>query len=170
MTTTEGCGWHVEHRVIEEHTDIHDRCSTAEQVSVLARGSEVEFFGQRDGLVYRCDPPAQLLRVGADPGTTSSGSCASADGEGEARYSGVLIGLEQLTIGGQSVDTVHIRALYKLSGRANGTSTVDWWLHPETGLTVREERTVDTRARAMWGDVRYQEQATFELLSLTPAT
>jgi CRP-like cAMP-binding protein len=170
VTTTEGCGWHVEHRVIEEHTDIHDRCTTAEAVSVLARGSEVEFFGQRDSLVYNCDPPAQLLGIGVEPGTTSAGSCASGDGEGEARYSGVVVGLEQLTIGGEPVDTVHIRARYELSGRANGTSSVDWWLHAETGLTVREERTVDTRARAVWGDVRYQEDATFELLSLTPAT
>jgi hypothetical protein len=166
---TGGCGWSVEHRVLEEHVDLHDRCSATDAVSVVADGRDVEFFGQRDGLMYHCNPPARTL-WDTPVGTVSTGTCATADGDSDADYVGTFIGLETLDVGGAPVETAHVHLEFEMTGSARGTSTVDFWLHPETGLIVREERVVDTYARAVWGDVRYQEEATFHLLSLTPQT
>jgi hypothetical protein len=166
---TGGCGWAVEHRVLEEHIDFHDRCSSDDAVSVLADGREVEFFGQRDGLTYHCDPPARTLWDTADE-TVSTGTCSTEEGDSDADYVGTFVGLESLDVGGVRVETVHVHLEFEMTGSARGTSTVDFWLHPDTGLIVREERVVDTYARAVWGDVRYQEEATFHLLSLTPQT
>lgn len=163
---TGGCGWSVEHHVLEEHVDFHDRCTDPDAVSVTADGREVEFYGQRDGLLYQCDPPATLLYEAAD--TVSTGTCSTQDGGSDAHYRGTRVGDETLDVGGEPVVTVHVNIEFEMTGDARGTSTVDVWLHPETGLIVREERVVDTYARAVWGDVRYQEEATFHLLSLTP--
>ena len=166
---TGGCGWSVEHRVLEEHVDIHDRCSAPDAVSVVADGRDVEFFGQRDGLMYHCNPPARTL-WNTPMGAVSTGTCSTEDGDSDADYVGTYVGLETLDVGGTPVETAHVHLEFEMTGSARGTSTVDFWLHPETGLIVREERVVDTYARAVWGDVRYQEEATFHLLSLTPRT
>jgi hypothetical protein len=166
---TGGCGWSSEHRVLEEHVDLHDRCSSDEAVLVLADGREVEFFGQRDGLMYHCDPPALALWDTPD-GSVTTGTCSTSDGESDAHYETTFVGLQLLEVGGESVETAHVHLEFEMTGSSRGTSTVDFWLHPETGLIVRQERVVDTYARAVWGDVRYQEEATFHLLSLTPRT
>jgi len=166
---TGGCGWSIEHHVLEEHVDIRDRCSAADAVSVVAEGREVEFFGQRDGLLYRCDPPARTL-WDAPSNTVETGTCVTEDGASDAHLRGAMVGYETLHVGGAAVETAHVHIEFEMTGDSKGTSTVDIWLHPRSGLIVREERVVDTHARAVWGDVRYQEQATFHLLSLTPQT
>lgn len=164
---TGGCGWEVEHRVIEEHVDQHERCTTADAVSVVADGRDVEFFGQRDGLTYSCDPPVRALSD-APAGTVTTGSCPSEDGSSVAAYEVRFVGIEQVEVGGQDVRTAHLHVEFVMTGDARGTSTADFWVQPDTGLIVRQHRVVDTYARAAWGDVRYQEEATFHLLSLTP--
>jgi hypothetical protein len=56
------------------------------------------------------------------------------------------------------------------TGRAIGTSLEELWLVPETGMTVRWDRKVDTNADSVFGKVHYTEDASFELASLVPQT
>lgn len=167
VRTDEGCGWRAEHQVLEEHVDIHDRCSQTDSVFVVMDGREIEFFGQRDSLYYYCDPPARLM-WNAPAGTTSTGTCVTEEGDSETDYVGEFVGFETLDVGGEATRTAHLHIEFTMRGTSRGTSTADFWLHPETGLIVREERTVDTLAHAVWGDVHYEEEATFQLQSLVP--
>ena len=52
-----------------------------------------------------------------------------------------------------------------------GTANEDMWIAPQTGMTLRWVRAVDTLADAAFGArVRYTENASFYLESLTPRT
>jgi hypothetical protein len=55
-----------------------------------------------------------------------------------------------------------------MTGRVRGTSTDELWLTPDTGMTLRWDRTVDTLANAFGSEIRYKEDASFLLESLKP--
>ena len=80
------------------------------------------------------------------------------------------LGRGTVVIGGVTVAVVRIRIDGTITGRIRGTSTDLLTLVASTGLPVRWERSVDTLADAFGSTVRYQEQARFELVSLTPQT
>lgn len=167
VRTDDTCGWSVEHEVIKEHVDRHERCSDTDAVFVLADGRDVEFYGQRESVTYRCPRTTRLL-WDATPGTTSTGGCATPDGRSRFDYEGVFVGAESVSVENQAVDVVHLHIEFTMTGDVRGTSTTDFWLAAESGLIVREERTVDTHAKSALGDVHYQERAAFRLESLTP--
>jgi hypothetical protein len=81
-----------------------------------------------------------------------------------------LLGYGTASVGGVPVDVVRIRIDGTLTGRVRGTSVDLLTLVASTGLPVRWERSVDTIADAFGSSVRYQEQAQFDLVSLTPST
>jgi hypothetical protein len=166
VRTTGGCRWEVEHRIIDEHVDHHGRCTEGDAVGLTSEAREVEFFGQRDGLRYACDPTAARFLLDESPGTVTVTSCRTAGDEMQvtARREGSV----PFVIGGVRVDAVHVRFDVVLRGRADGTAAVDFWLHPESGLILKEHRVVDTHADAAFGDVRYREEVTLRLESLTP--
>lgn len=169
LRTSSGCGWTTEHHVIEEHVDRREYCSSPSQITTIRFETEVEFFGQKDGLLYVCDPPAVTFD-GRPAGTTGQGRCTTDDGESNVDYTGVFVGYEVLDVGGRAVETVHLEIEFTMTGAARGDATLSLWLEPDTGLTVHLERTTDTRTASVWGDVRYQEEATFHLQSMTPRT
>lgn len=165
----DGCRWSVEHRVIEEHVDLREMCTTADDVSLLVDERHVTFFGQTDGVRYVCDPPASF-GMRSPEGSRAEGTCVGDDGDTEVAYVGQVLGTEVIDVGGVDVEAVRVHIDFTMTGTVRGTATADRWLHPETGLDLRLDRTTDTRARSAWGDIRYQEQASFRLLSLTPRT
>jgi hypothetical protein len=76
-----------------------------------------------------------------------------------------------VNVGGVPVDAVHIAIDGTFTGKATGRSHDELWLAEATGMTLRWDRMVDTMADAAFGaQVRYQEQASFVLVSLTPRT
>lgn len=165
-----GCRWEHRNDVIEEHVDERVLCNQGDTLLQLRQSRDVEFFGQRDGANMHCDPPALLHDARDEPGATSTAVCSDGDGN-HARMKRTYIGVDPVSIGGRIVDAVHFRMDATFEGMATGTSEDLLWVSPETGMTLRWDRTVDTMADASFGaSVRYQEEASFVLESLTPAT
>jgi hypothetical protein len=164
-----GCNWRNENDVIKEHVDVRTLCSAQGQLTQSMQGRHVTFFGKTDGADYVCDPPELQHDVSEAVGTTTVGVCK--DSQGSARIESTYLGHQPFNVGGTQVDTVHLHIRSSLTGRATGTEQEDFWAVAQTGLPVQWNRQIDTLADAAFGaHVRYQEQASFVLESLTPAT
>jgi hypothetical protein len=162
-----GCNWEHRNDVIAEHVDRRHWCSGPGRLSQTVQAREVEFFGQRDGSIATCSPPLVLHHIGDSPGATVVGSCT---GEGvDAMITRTFVGIERMKVGGKSIETLHLRVVGTFTGRATGTSHEELWLAPDTGMTVRWDRKVDTNADSVFGKVHYTENASFVLTSLVPA-
>jgi len=168
VTHTGGCGWNIEHRVIEEHVDRYSRCSTGGSFQLLEVSREVEFFSQRDGMEYMCQAPFEWVSVADVAGTTHHAVCTSGAND-KVDMTVTITGRGTRTIGGTTVATISYVSESKMSGRATGSARTETVVDATTGLLLYEHRTVDTDANAVFGDVHYDEDAMFELLSLTPA-
>ena len=160
-----GCDWELEHRILEEHVERRLQCSGPGQFTEKEERADITFFGQTNSVYYRCD--VVIARVDDQPGTKRTGTCRADDGQ--AVLTTTFIGRERLTIGGVTVDALRIVMDGVVSGRAEGTSRSDNWLHPDTGLMLKSIRKVQTRAKAFGTTVDYREDATFELEKLEPA-
>jgi CRP-like cAMP-binding protein len=158
LTHDGGCGWEVDHHVVDQHVDHVVRCSRPGDVLRVSDASRVTFFGQTDGLTYVCDPPVSML--GADA------TCSAADGS-QARYHTTIVDRPTVNVGGIERAAIHVVLSVTMTGRANGTARNELWLDAATGLILHQIRDVDTHAHAAFGDVRYTEHAEFVLESLT---
>jgi hypothetical protein len=166
---TGGCGWMIHADVIKEHVDERDMCTGADGVLQLVQSREVTFFGTTDGGVYTCRPPQVQVGDGTAPIVRTTSVCD--DGKGSAAHLvRTSLTFDKATVGGVTVDVVRIRVDGTLSGRVRGTSVDLLTFVASSGLPVRWERSVDTLADAFGSTVRYQEQAQFDLVSLTPST
>jgi len=166
-----GCRWEHRNDVIEEHVDRREMCNQTGQLLQLEQSREVEFFGKRDGGSMRCDPPALQHAAQDAPGATSAATCVDEETEDRATARRTFIGLRPITIDGTTIDAVHYRVDSTFTGHATGSSVDTYWVLPQTGMTLRWDRTVATMADATFGArVRYEEEASFVLESLTPRT
>jgi hypothetical protein len=163
-----GCRWEARNDVVAEHIDIRTLCNDEGSFLQLRQERRVTFFGKQDGAAMDCEPPLTLYTSGDATGTRTSTVCS--DGEGsDVRLDSVLLGIEDIVIGGERVRAVHVRDDGTCTGRVNGTSMDELWLDFRTGMTLKWNRTVDTLATAFGGaKVRYTEEATFVLESLQP--
>lgn len=157
----------------------HDRswrfCPTAEATFAL---TELGSNTRRDvpGLdvdsvtAYTCEVPVPYLWPAAAVGDVRRGSCTGVTDvvEGTTADAGSVevLALTTLTIGGEEVATVHVRATDVLTGSQIGSEVDEWWLDVRTGLPVRI--VIDADMTSSVGD--YRESATIELTSLVPAT
>jgi hypothetical protein len=107
--------------------------------------------------------------VGQGEGSRSEGTCD--DGKGSTvRLVRTTTGTGQETVGGQVVEVIRLRIEGTMAGRVRGTSVDELTVVAATGLPVHWRRSVDTDADAFGTTIKYQEQASFALVSLTPAT
>jgi len=165
----DGCKWFVRNDVVEEHVDERTMCSGVDTVTQLSQARWVTFFGKRDGMELACDPP---IVVGVSRGLPMPVSESVCSGGGtDARMRRTLVGRERVDVGGTVVDALRIVLDGEFSGKATGRSRDELWVAEADGMTLRWDRMVDTMADAAFGaEVRYQEQASFVLTSLTPRT
>lgn len=119
---------------------------------------------------YRCDTPLDVLWSGATAGETRDGHCTGQVDLEESTTDDVatveVLGSEQLEIGGEQVDAVHIRTVDVFSDAQTGTETGEWWLEASTGLPLRFR--IDSAVSGGAGD--YSESIELELSSLRPTT
>jgi hypothetical protein len=161
-----GCDWQFEHKVLQEHIERRTQCSAPGQFSENEESVDVTFFGQTNSAAYRCDPALVLARTGDEPGTRRTGTCRADDGQ--AVLTVTFVGREAVTIAGSTVQALRVTMDGVVSGRADGTSHSDTWVHPDTGLMLRSTREVQTRAKAFGTTVDYREEARYELERLEP--
>lgn len=163
-----GCEWEVEHKVLEEHVERTIDCSAPGRLTHVQDRVDVTFFNQTNGSTYRCEPVMVTAQVDDQPGTRRTVTCKGDDG-GQAVITTTLIGREKLVVGGVAVDAIRVLGEAVLSGRAEGTSRNESWVHAETGLMLKSVRKVQTRAKAFGTTVDYREDASYELEGLEPA-
>lgn len=100
---------------------------------------------------------------------------ATADLTVVCRYSGGVltsvvhrVGVEQRTLAGRAVDTVHLRVTQQATGKSLSQGTLELWLLPTTGLPVHVEAHSSGSQETLGSHISYREAATFDLVSATP--
>jgi len=121
---------------------------------------------------YTCDPPADAIRPGQEPGDQWAQECrgTSQGTTGEVVSAGpyTFVGPEVLDIGGRDVDALHYRRTRELSGGQTGTEDIDLWFAADSALPLRNERDITVRSGSLIGGVTYTETGNFTLTSMTP--
>ena len=116
-----------------------------------------EWFRVANTDVWVCPgPPAPQ----GEPGATWSVECTRAGGEetGEAAktLSYEVVGLETVTVGGEAVETLHVRIQGPGAGATRGSSLSEMWLLPGTNLPVRWVEQRDSVSDSRIGEVGVQ--------------
>jgi hypothetical protein len=166
----DGCAWDWEHRVLEEHVDSSRSCSAPNVLSFLSNSTDVTFFGQKEHHTVACNPPEITVQIGDAVGTKRSFVCAMDGGAGRIEETITYVGREAINVGGVAVETFHVVIDGKQSGEADGTSRFEAWVHPATGLPIKQISHVQSRGHAFGTTIDYTEDASYTLKSLTPAT
>jgi hypothetical protein len=84
-------------------------------------------------------------------------------------FSGSVVGLTSVDVGGQKVPALHTRITLFFSGAQSGTNPNNYWVSLRNGLILRQSETVDVTQKAgPLGSVRYTEQMAITLASTSP--
>lgn len=128
-------------------------------------------FAQESTSTFVCES-AVTIRVDQEPGDTWEQSCrgTSTGTEGEALSAGPysFVGSEDVEVGGDTVSAHHYHRERTMSGAQSGTEVSEVWFSAETGMPLRNERTIEVRTDTIIGEVTYTEEAEFHLTSLVP--
>jgi hypothetical protein len=81
-----------------------------------------------------------------------------------------VVGFETVTVGGEAVETLHVRVRGLERGATRGSSLSDMWLLPGTNLPVRWVEQRDSVSDSRIGEVGYSEQFEATLVSLRPGS
>ncbi len=159
------CGVGLRWASLEQRSTTWTLCTTSRGIELRGLDQVHRFFGQNDRTTYACRG-ALLLPVAARMGASSPFTCRSKGGgeEGTVR----IVGRETLTVGGKRLHVLHVRTLATVTGSNSGTERVDWWFEGRRPLPVRVVLESRTSRKVIVGRVHYRENATLQLLSLTP--
>lgn len=159
------------------HWQSWDLCATEE--GLVEHGgisfSRRDFtFGVIDSeSVFVCDPVAWWLPAGATTGDRAPGSCVGTSntigGETTAAGPTTYEGIEEVTVGGETVEAHHLYTERTLTGAQVGLETFHVWLRLEDNLILQADRTVDVATDTPIGAVDYTETSSWTLSDLEPA-
>jgi hypothetical protein len=117
---------------------------------------------------------APMLPAQREPGQSWDHRCVTTNESvsGEAVSAGpyTFVGEETLDVGGTPVQAAHFRRERTLSGAQSGTEQTDAWFATDTGMPLRNERSLRVETDTPVGHSTYTEDGSFELTSLEPAT
>lgn len=164
-------GYSAQVRPYEEHVDLFEYSQVGDALGYDRWYIERTFAGQRASQDYRC-PESDPTHVQAAPvGRTAHMLCTWED---RARTEGTirLAAYEDVVLGdGTAIASApHLVIENTTSGEVTGSTHLEVWLHPDTGLILREIRDIQSSTTSPFGRVDYREETRFELTSLTPRT
>ena len=162
-----GCGVLLRWDALDARSTTWELCP-GEVWSIAGYDELHRFLGQTERTSYRCESGSTWRPASEAAGTPVARRCTT--GESTEAASGQVLGRESRTVGGQTVETVHVSLDLVLDGRTRGTGSLELWLEQSTGLIVRLALENDNRSESAIGDVGYRERATLDLLSLEPRT
>jgi hypothetical protein len=125
------------------------------------------FYGRDDDRTYECSGDGVFpLKPG---GGEQTFTCKT---DSTTRVDHVrAVGREPLSVGGTTVDTVHLRDRVSLSGSTTTETpgTTDWWLDPRTGLPIRVKVSIaDASDTPIGKKAQYEEAFELRLQSRRP--
>lgn len=162
----EGCGATETWQPFEDRRDVCQLCAEPGRHRLAWFEATRSFFGQTDTRRLDCDDRATAFAAGARPGDVFEFRCTQEGTDAANRLE--VLGVEAVVVGGRSVEALRSRATSVVSGRASGSSTIDSWVHPETGLTLKRISVLDGSEPGPGGTVSYHEEYTLVLRSLEP--
>lgn len=160
-----GCGTLTRWVALEERWQESDLCDAADGLRLAGFDTYHEWFGRSDLQEFECDPDTAMV-VPLEPSASWSYQCST--DERTETWSVEVIGLEMVDVGGEAVETLHVRVLSVLEGASEGTSTTDTWYWPGSSLIVREKVDRSNTSDSLIGAVAYVEQYEIVLESLLP--
>jgi hypothetical protein len=84
-------------------------------------------------------------------------------------FSGEVMGRSSMDVGGEEEPALHTRLVLTFSGSDSGTNPNDFWVSLHSGLILRQHETASvSQSAGPFGSVRYTEQMTIALASMTP--
>jgi hypothetical protein len=152
----------------EQHVEGLVECPLKDgALSITSAPSYEEIAGTQTTSVIYC--PAGTYLVPPDP-TTGERWHTTCHSTGQTVvFSGQVIGSSSVAVGGRRVPALHTRLTLTFSGSQSGTNPNDYWISVQNGLILRQRETVDVEQKAgPLGSVRYTEEMTIALSSLTP--
>ncbi len=121
---------------------------------------------------FACDDATMLAPADPTVGQEWPGRCVGTNEavDGESISEGVLrfVGAEDLDVGGTTVATHHFVRERTMSGTQVGTERTEAWYAVDTGLPVRNERSVEVSTGSPIGESTYTESGEFHLVSVEP--
>lgn len=165
--TATGCGYSMRWDALQERYDQWSVCVSGRQLLVQTVEMKHSFYGQNDVRDYTCAPLA-TFRPGAETaGTAVTGECKGSGDD--SMWSGHVVGIEPVVVGGQAVNALHVTMREQLNGATSGTRQSDNWFAIDSGLLVKRVASVDGDSSSAVGRVHYTESVTLVLKSLTPS-
>ena len=153
---------------VQQHWEDYRLCSPGgAEVDFESESSEVSFYNVGEQTSMTCQQPSWWRPPTDGPGTTWQYTCSG----GGATYvsKGTVVGIENISVGGQSVPTIHLHVDTTISGAEQGDSPEDLWLAVSNSAIVRAVETADaTQSAGPFGHVQYHEQVELDLTSMTP--
>jgi len=156
------CGVSMRWQALEERWEDHRFCDG--MVTPITYEVYNEWFGRVELGQFTCSEP--VPEPDLSPGATWEFECISPDTTEQVRY--LVEGTETLEVGGETVDTVHLRIVSEAQGKTLGTMQIDEWRMPDSWLPVRVIKVDDSVTESLIGDVTYHEEFTLTLRSLQP--
>jgi hypothetical protein len=152
----------------EQHVEGLVACPLKDgSLTIASAPSYEEIAGTQTTDVINC--PAGTYLVPPDP-TTGQRWRTTCHSTGQSViFAGQVVGPSTVAVGGRSVPAIHTRLTLTFSGSQSGTNPNDYWISVQDGLILRQHETVDVdQNTGSFGSVRYTEQMTIALSSLTP--
>jgi len=148
-------------------------CRSSDGALMLdSRLDDEEFYGVTDRRDYTCAAGSVFLPASEAVGQTLGGTCVNGGNKNSGgmtiAYTGKVIGVDTLLIGGVEVPTVELSIDETFSGDTLGNGTASMWLDKSDGLIVKESRTERTKSDSAVGWVPSTESFSLLLDSLTP--
>ena len=120
----------------------------------------------------RCDPGTMVVPMPRAPGQVWSARCVGTSdqvkGVGVSAGPYRFVADEDLTVGGTTVRAAHFLRLRTMTGAQQGTERSDVWFAADSGLPLRNRRTIRAKTDTVVGSSTYTEVGQFELVSLHP--
>ena len=125
-------------------------------------------FANESTTTFTCDSSV-TIRADQHPGDEWQQSChdvtkTTSVSSGTYRF----VGDEHLTVDGRSVTAHRYHRDRTMVGDQVGQEHSDVWFAVDSGLPVRNQRTITVKTSTVVGDVTYREDANFQLASLDP--
>lgn len=162
----EGCGATETWQPFEDRRDVRQLCAEPGRHRLDFFDATRSFFGRTDTRRLECDEGASAFVAGAKPGDVYEFRCTQEGADAANRLE--ILGTETVVVGGQAVEAVHSRATSTVTGGASGSSDIESWVHPDTGLTLKRISVLDGSEPGPGGTAHYHEEYTLVLRSLEP--
>lgn len=151
---------------LEQHTETTTVCPAPDGAYAISSTLTHEAIGgSTTNATLTCPGTLYLLPPHVHPGARWSARCLLSNPHEPVAITGLALGPALITVGGQQVETQHVRVTQQFSGVASGTSPTDYWVIPSDGLIARESEQVDVTQDG----VHYHQSSDVQVSSLTPA-